>query len=63
MSRRDDAAIIDARLRECSRWSATNQPRPAIDMSSEAITARLQEASDLSELCFALSELKKIRTP
>jgi len=63
VSRRDDAAMIDARLRECSRLSATYQPRPAVDMSSEAITARLQEASELSELCFALSELTKIPTP
>lgn len=51
------AEQVTARLRELARLSAEQPPRPRIDMSAAAISARLRELSQLCDLCARLGEL------
>jgi hypothetical protein len=53
---------IDARLREAGRLAGSLRPEARldtkIDMSGPAVAARLKQASDLLDLCRALSRKK-----
>jgi len=59
MSADMSAKGIDARLREASRLAGSLRPEARletkIDTSGPAVAARLKEASDLLDLCHALS--------
>jgi hypothetical protein len=59
MSVNMSAEGIDARLREASRLAGSLRPEARletkIDTSGPAVAARLKEASDLLDLCRALS--------
>jgi hypothetical protein len=53
------AEAVDARLREASRIAGSLRPEARletkIDTSGPAVAARLKQASDLLDLCCALS--------
>jgi hypothetical protein len=59
MSADMSAEGIDARLREASKLAGSLRPEARletkIDTSGSAVAARLKEASDLLDLCHALS--------
>lgn len=62
MSRREDeptAEVVDARLRACAALSVDFVGRGGsrVEMTAEAITQRLMEASEVSALCFALASI------
>jgi hypothetical protein len=49
--------MIDERLR-IALDPAGEPPTPGVDMSPEAITGRIREACELSDLCFALGQAR-----
>lgn len=51
--------LIAIRLREMARLSRDVAPRPAVDMSAEAVAARLKMFASLSTMCWALGTIRR----
>ncbi len=56
---RERPDVIGARLRRMAELFNPDAPR--VDMSAQAVTARLQELSDLSKFCNQLGQLGRSR--
>jgi hypothetical protein len=53
------AARIDGWLRAACAWRDGVDTREGVDMSAEAITARIRELAEMSSLCLELGEVGK----